>query len=143
MVNGRSGAERLASDRKFYIKDQAGAQAAAERIAGNTLHRKQQEYVAIQRINGLYFPMSQVVYFGICDVGKDSEQCVYMLLTWGDGIPLEEHQPGLSPEEQYRLGAESGRILKQMHAFLVTEELPRWEADMQYRIIRMKSSRKS
>ncbi|MBA9088668.1 hypothetical protein FHR92_005186 [Fontibacillus solani] len=31
------------SDRKFYIEDQAGAKAAAETIAGNTLHRKQQE----------------------------------------------------------------------------------------------------
>ncbi len=123
------------SDRKFYVENQAGSRLLLRLSAGHTLHRKQQEYEAIQRFNGLGFPMSRAVDFGIYGEGEGGEQCVYMLLTWVDGVPLEERLPGLPPEEQYRLGAEAGRILKQMHTIPVEEELPHWEADMQSTIL--------
>lgn len=123
------------SDRKFYVQDQAGRRLLLRLSAGSTYHRKQQEYEGIQRFNGLDFPMSRAVDFGLYGLGEDGEQSVYMLLTWVDGVPLEECLPGLPPEEQYRLGAEAGRILKQMHMIPVEEELPHWEADMQSKIL--------
>ncbi|MNO33513.1 Phosphotransferase enzyme family protein [compost metagenome] len=123
------------SDRKFYVEDQAGRKLLLRLSPAGSLHRKQREYEAILRFNGLDFPMSRAVDCGICCTSEGSERYVYMLLTWVKGVPLEERLPGLPPEEQYRLGAESGRILKQMHSIPVEEELPHWEADMQAKIL--------
>lgn len=125
------------SDRKFYVEDVAGHRLLLRLSPGGSLERKQREYEAIRRFNGLNFPMSRVVDFGVCGEGEGESggPYVYMLLTWVEGVPLEERLPELPPEEQYRLGAEAGKLLKQMHSIPVDEELPHWEAGMQAKIL--------
>ena len=76
---------------------------------------KRKEYEIIGKYAALGFPMSRPVAFGLCGQG----QRVYMLLTWVEGEDLEAALPGLPGREQYLLGREAGRILRQIHSIPV------------------------
>ena len=73
---------------------------------------KKKEYEIITKYASLGFLMSQPIDFGVCNNGKN----VYMLLTWIEGVDLEEALPTLPEGEQYKLGREAGKILKQIHS---------------------------
>lgn len=73
------------------------------------------------RVTALGVPMCEPVGFGLCDEG------VYRLETWIDGKDAEEFLPTLSEAEQYRYGAEAGRILKTIHSIPAPEDIPAWE----------------
>lgn len=82
---------------------------------------KKKEYEIISKYATLGFPMSRPIDFGICNNGKN----VFMLLTWIEGVDLEEALPTLTENEQYKLGREAGKILKKIHSLQVdAEDLP-------------------
>ncbi|MNN25959.1 Phosphotransferase enzyme family protein [compost metagenome] len=122
-------------DKKVYIEDIEGNKLLLRLSAGNTFARKQDEFALIKRFNELDFPMSQALSFGTCG-GAGREEQVYMLLTWVEGIPLEECLTALAPEEQYKLGMEAGRILKRIHSIPSGNDLSGWETAMQAKMLR-------
>ena len=75
-----------------------------------------------QKVADLGIPMCRSVEIGRCDEG------VYILQTWIDGKDAEEVVPYLADSEQYALGLEAGRILKQIHSIPAPEGQPDWEA---------------
>ncbi|WP_150275912.1 phosphotransferase family protein [Paenibacillus tepidiphilus] len=119
-------------DNKYYIEHANGQKLLLRLADGTGYPRKQAEYEMIRRFNRLAFPMSQAVDYGVCGGGKHS----YLLLTWVDGQPLEECLPEMAPGEQYRLGAEAGKILAAMHALPNDSDLTGWEEEMQAKILR-------
>ncbi len=80
--------------------------------------QKKKEYEVIGLYSRLGFPMSKPISFGVCNEGKQ----VYQLLTWVEGEQLEQALPKLSPEQQYELGREAGRILRKIHQIPVPKD---------------------
>ncbi|WP_054943860.1 phosphotransferase family protein [Paenibacillus ihuae] len=122
-------------DRKYYIEAKEGNKLLLRLSAGKTFARKQDEFALIKRFNQLDFPMSQALGFGTFS-GTGREEQVYMLLTWVEGVPLEDRLTALAPEEQYKLGMEAGRILKRIHSIPCGHDLTGWETAMQAKMLR-------
>lgn len=119
------------ADKKYYIEDNDGAKLLLRLSAANTLERKTAEFAIIRKFNELDFPMSRALRFGTCTDGQ-----VYMLLTWVEGMPLEDCLVDLPVQEQYKLGAEAGAILRRIHSIRTDQDLWGWEAAMQAKILR-------
>lgn len=118
-------------DKKYYIEDHDGTKLLLRLSAADTYNRKAAEFAAIRKFNGLDFPMSRALCFGTC-----ADEQVYMLLSWVEGIPLEDCLADLPVEEQYKLGAEAGGILRMIHSIRQDKELSGWETAMQSKILR-------
>ncbi|AIQ50720.1 phosphotransferase family protein [Paenibacillus sp. FSL R7-0331] len=118
-------------DKKYYIEDHEGTKLLLRVSAVDTYERKKAEFELIQKFNTLDFPMSQALRFGTCTGGE-----VYMLLTWVEGVTLEDCLADLPVQEQYELGVEAGGILRKIHSIRQDKELSGWEAAMQAKILR-------
>lgn len=127
-IKGRGQWERIeavsggwSSDRKYLIETKE--QKLLLRVAGAEQYQaKKKEMEVIEKFSKLGFPMSRPAGFGLCDGGRN----VYMLLTWVEGVSLEEALPELPEAEQARLGREAGTILKKIHSIPVEAgDLPR------------------
>lgn len=104
-------------DEKFHIVTQDGEQLLL-RISDISLYdQKQAELEIVKKYSKLGFAMSYPLDFGICNDGKSC----YMLLSYIEGIDLQEALPSLSEREQYLLGREAGRILKKIHSIPLDE----------------------
>ncbi|MEG0013489.1 MAG: phosphotransferase [Cellulosilyticaceae bacterium] len=104
--------EGWSKDTKFYIQDKQGEEFLL-RISDIKYHdAKLAEFEIIKHINSLDFKMSEALSFGKCN----NEQSIFMLLTWVNGKSLDKEIESLAKEQQYALGIESGKILKQLHA---------------------------
>jgi len=103
------------SDSKFYIEDKAGNKLLL-RISDVCIYdRKRKEFEIVKKFNSLGFAMSQGIEFGICNNGEN----VYILLTWVEGTSLNSALEDLTEREQYDLGLQAGRILKEIHSLSV------------------------
>lgn len=108
-------------DRKFFIQTRDGRRLLLRLSDGAQYPAKKKEFEIITKYAGLGFPMSAPVGFGVCGGGKN----VYLLLTWVDGLDLEQVLPTLPETEQYRLGRSAGEILKKIHSIpLEAGDLP-------------------
>ena len=103
------------SDRKYLITTDSGDHLLLRLSDPDRFDEKKKEFEIIGKYAKLGFPMSMPLAFGECSDG------VYMLLSWVDGRDLEAVLPGLSEEEQYRLGCQAGGILKKIHSIPVAE----------------------
>ena len=109
------------SDEKYVIKTREGELLLLRLSDIERYEEKKKEYGIITKYATLGFLMSSPIDFGICNNGKN----VYILLTWIEGIDLEEALPTLSKDEQYRLGREAGKILKKIHSLeLDVDDVP-------------------
>lgn len=105
------------SDEKYKIETQDG-QALLLRISDISAYEyKKKEFEIVQKYSKLGFEMSQPLDFGICNEGKNC----YMLLTYVEGVDLEQALPTLSEKEQYLLGREAGMILRKIHSIPIDE----------------------
>ena len=100
------------SDEKYKIKTLDGQNLLLRISDISNYDSKKKEFEIIEKYSKLGFPMSQPVDFGICNDGKSC----YMLLTFVEGVDLEQALPTLSEKEQYLLGREAGEILKKIHS---------------------------
>ena len=64
--------------------------------------------------------ISRPLDMGLCEDG------IWSTYTWIDGIDAETVIPGLSQEEQYRLGYRAGEILRQIHTAAAPTDLEDW-----------------
>lgn len=100
------------NDKKYRVLTGTGETCLLRVSDIECLAAKQKEYEIIRKFAGIGFPMSQPVSFGISEDGTK----VHMLLTWVDGKDLETALPEMPAAQQYRLGREAGRILRQIHS---------------------------
>lgn len=110
------------NDEKYVVKTATGEMLLLRLSNIERYDAKKKEYEIITKYATLGFLMSRPIDFGVCNNGKN----VYMLLTWIQGVDLEEALPMLPECEQYKLGREAGMILRQIHSLEVdVEDLPK------------------
>lgn len=103
------------TDKKYIVKTETGETLLLRIASGEAFEQKKKEYEIICKYAKLGFEMSKPLGFGLCDSGEHT----YMLLTWVEGVDLEEALPKLTKEEQYELGRSAGYILRQIHSIPV------------------------
>lgn len=109
------------NDTKYYIETNDNQKLLLRISSIDEYEEKKNEYEVICKYSKLGFEMSKPISFGICNKEKNS----YILLTWVEGEDLDGVLPNLEESEQYRLGRESGSILRKIHNIKVpTDEIP-------------------
>lgn len=96
---------------KFRVKDKEGNDYILRVSEISFLEEKKQEYNNIKRLSKYDILMPKPIEFGICNGGKH----VYMLLTWIDGIAVQDVIREKDEALQYELGYKSGNLLKKIH----------------------------
>lgn len=106
------------SDDKYLITTKSGNKQLL-RIADIAQYEdKKKEYEIITKYSKTGINMSIPIDFGMCN----NNQNVYMLLSWIEGVDLEEVLPKMSADEQYKLGRMAGEILRKIHSIPVDED---------------------
>lgn len=108
-------------DKKYCVTDGEGNKFLLRVSPAEQYDRKKVEYMLMKQVAALGVPMCKPLEFGA------SEEGVYSIQTWIDGIDGEEAIHTLTDDEQYSYGVESGRILKKIHQIPAPKETEDWE----------------
>ena len=108
-------------DKKYCVTDEQGNKFLLRVSPIEQYERKKSEYELMSQVAELGVPMCRPLEFGISDEG------VYSVQTWIDGLDAEEVMSDFSETEQYVYGLEAGRILKKIHSITAPETLENWE----------------
>jgi len=87
-------------------------------------------YLRMQEVASLEIPMCLPIEFG------KSEEGVYAIHSWVDGLDAEAYIPTLPKEKQYQYGLDAGRILRKLHSLPAPSDAPEWEARFNAKIDR-------
>ena len=109
-------------DKKYCVTDEQGNKFLLRVSLIEQYERKKSEYELMSRVAALGVPMCKPLEFGTSDEG------VYSVQTWIEGLDAEEVMSDFSDTEQYVYGLEAGRILKKIHSIPAPETLENWES---------------
>lgn len=105
-------------DKKYLVTTDLGEHLLLRISNVSEYDIKKKEYDIIRKFAKLGFIMSEPHSFGICNNGNS----VYMILSWVEGKDLEDELGKLSEQQQYLLGRQAGKILKEIHSISVDKE---------------------
>lgn len=108
-------------DKKYRVKAEDGRAYLLRVSAMEQYDRKKHEYELTRQVAALGIPMCRPVAFGT------SEEGVYTVQTWIDGVDAEEAIRHLTGGQQYAYGLEAGRILKKIHQIPAPQDIEDWE----------------
>jgi len=108
-------------DKKYCITDQNGTRFLLRVSPAEQFESKNREFSYMQQVAALGIPMCKPLAFGTSDEG------VYSVQTWIDGVDAEEYVRNLPAEVQYSYGFESGAILKKIHSIPAPADTEDWE----------------
>jgi aminoglycoside phosphotransferase (APT) family kinase protein len=111
------------SDKKYFIETDAGEKLLLRTADHAEYDMKKNEFEMLKKLAGRGLPISQPVEFGMGDNGNG----VYSLFTWCEGEDAAIVLPKLTDTEQYELGLESGRILREIHSIPAPVDQEDWE----------------
>jgi serine/threonine-protein kinase len=97
-------------DKKFCVTLPGGERALLRVSPAARFAHREALHAIKQRVAALGVPIPRPLAFGACEEG------VYTLEAWIDGEDLAPILPQLPPEEQKRLGFESGEFLRRIHS---------------------------
>lgn len=83
---------------------------------------KKQEYDNIVRLSQYDILMPKPIEFGLCNSGKS----VYMILTWIEGVAVEDVISKLEEDLQYILGYSAGELLRKIHTYSTVDFERNW-----------------
>lgn len=106
------------TDKKYLVTTDLGEHLLLRISNVSEYDIKKKEYDIIRKFAKLGFIMSEPHSFGICNNGNS----VYMILSWVEGKDLEDELGKLSEQQQYLLGRQAGKILKEIHSISVDKE---------------------
>ena len=106
------------TDKKYLVTTDSGEHLLLRISYVSEYDIKKKEYDIIRKFAKLGFTMSEPHSFGICNNGNS----VYMILSWVEGKDLEDELGKLSEQQQYLLGRQAGKILKEIHSICVDKE---------------------
>ena len=106
------------TDKKYLVTTDLGEHLLLRISNVSEYDIKKKEYDIIRKFAKLGFIMSEPHSFGICNNGNS----VYMILSWVEGKDLEDELGKLSEQQQYLLGRQAGKILKEIHSICVDKE---------------------
>lgn len=108
-------------DKKYCVTDENNQRYLLRVSAMESYERKKQEYELALQVAAIGVPMCKPIAFGISDEG------VYSVHSWIDGMDAEEKVPQLSEQEQYKYGFAAGQILQKIHTIPAPEGYEKWE----------------
>lgn len=108
-------------DRKYCVTDEKGIKYLLRVSPAEQYEKKKREHEYMLQVAALGVPMCKPLEFGTSDEG------VYSVQTWIDGVDAEEHAPTLTDGEQYAYGFKAGQILKKIHSIPAPEGTEDWE----------------
>lgn len=117
-------------DKKYCATAKNGKKYLLRITSQERAHRFHLCYLRMQEVASLEIPMCLPIEFG------KSEEGVYAIHSWVDGVDAEEYIPTLSKEKQYRYGMDAGRILRKLHSLPAPSDAPEWEARFNAKIDR-------
>ena len=117
-------------DKKYCVTTDKGEKFLLRVSPIEQYDRKKTEFELMGKVAELGVPMCLPLEFGTSDEG------VYSIQSWIDGIDAEETAPTLSADEQYYYGFEAGRILKEIHKLPAPENVQDWEIRFNQKIDR-------
>lgn len=106
------------TDKKYLVTTDLGEHLLLRISDVSEFDIKKKEYDIIRKFTKSGFTMSEPLSFGICNNGNS----VYMILSWVEGRDLEDELGKLSEQQQYLLGRQAGKILKEIHSICVDKE---------------------
>lgn len=111
MMKQRGLSPETIKDRKFYIEDNDGKKLLLHVSDFKNYESKKKEFESMGKVYELGINMSEPIDSGICSDGK----CVYLLLSWIEGLASDEVIHTFSEEEQYNLTLLKNRPQKYHH----------------------------
>jgi len=119
-------------DRKYYAKDDGGKEYLVRVFPyQNDYEKREEAFRDLQLFNRLSINIPKVLSFG-----RLNENELFSVFSWVRGYDLEEKIRELTEKEQYSLGIEAGKILKEIHSINVSVPMEPWEIKMNYKIDR-------
>ena len=117
-------------DKKYCVTTDKGEKFLLRVSPIEQYDRKKTEFELMDKVAELGIPMCLPLEFGTSDEG------VYSIQSWIDGVDAEETAPTLSADKQYHYGFEAGRILKEIHTLPAPENIQEWEIRFNQKIDR-------
>lgn len=109
-------------DKKYCVTNKHGSKFLLRISPIDQYNMKKREYELMSQVAALDVPMCIPVEFGRSDEG------VYSVQTWIDGVDADELVPNLPDDKQYSYGYKSGIILRKIHKIPAPEETEDWES---------------
>lgn len=109
------------ADKKYYIETENHKAFLLRASSIEKLDRKKLEFEHMQKAYALGIPMSKPLEFKVIN------NQIYSLFTWMRGNDAEKTLPTFNKKEQYRLGVESGKLLKKIHVIPAPQNIEKWE----------------
>lgn len=107
---------------KYRVKDKRGNDFILRVSDISLLNEKRQEYNNIMRLSQYDVLMPKPIEFGVCNGGKH----IYMLLTWIEGVAVQDVISNLDIDLQYQLGYSAGNLLREIHINSATNAEITW-----------------
>lgn len=107
-------------DRKYCATDDGGRKYLLRISPVEQYERKKRGFAYMEKIAALNIPMCRPLAFGTSDEG------VYSVQSWIEGMDAEECVPGMSGEDQYAYGREAGKILQKIHRLPAPGDTEDW-----------------
>ena len=109
-------------DKKYCAIDERGNKFLLRVSPIEQYERKKSEFELMQQVAALGISMCEPLEFGTSDEG------VYSVQTWIEGVDAEENIQNYTIKEQYSFGFASGQILKEIHKIPAPEGGEDWES---------------
>ena len=108
-------------DRKYCAIDEQGQKHFLRITTPEKAERAKESFELQKRMHALGVPMCVPLECGSTEGG------FYTLQSWVEGENAEDCVPIMTEDEQYKLGFESGVILKRIHSIPAPDGAPDWE----------------
>ncbi len=110
------------SDKKFCVTDENGKKFLLRMSDISQLETKKSEFEMIKKVAQTGVPMCLPLEFGISDEG------VFSVQSFIDGVDAEQVMVSLSEKEQYSYGLDAGKHLRLIHSIPAPESVEDWES---------------
>jgi len=109
-------------EKKYHILTKDNHQLLLRISDISALTWKKEEFQVMEMLNSCNILMSRPIDFGVCNDNKN----VFTLLTWLEGTDAEDQLSAFTAEEQYYLGFNAGKTLRELHKFPAPANLKPW-----------------
>ena len=109
------------SDKKYCAESSDGTKYLLRISPIERKEARERMFIMQEKVAETKIPMCLPIAIGVCEEG------VYTIQSWIHGVDAEETVPTLPESDQYRLGTDAGRILRQIHTIPAPADHPDWE----------------
>lgn len=108
-------------EKKYYIETFAGEKYLMRLTDLSQYNRKKIEYETLKNVSGIN--LNKPLHIG----AYDKKNMTFTVYSWVEGKDLNDVLPAVSEEEQYQLGIQSGKLIKQLHQVQLPVKVKQWD----------------